>query len=272
MSFNLYHNRLVVDCNEDGFTEDNLRAICDIGNSSKSSSQGYIGEKGIGFKSVFMAAWKVHIQSGNLSFSFEHRKGDFGMGMVRPIWEETATPLTPSNRTRMTLFLHDRADAERMRRDRENIRQQFRELEPAVLLFVRKLKRIDVVFYDGHGEQEWATRLSMRLSEQPNRVILDRRVADTEDLDGIAPESHFYYLTKYMVSDIAPYEGRDPDGVAGPASHQSKIVLAFPVTAQSVPVIEPQKVFSFLPMKKMGFNVSLGARSPCHEQMARTLS
>ncbi|MBE3044643.1 hypothetical protein IMZ48_19200 [Candidatus Bathyarchaeota archaeon] len=106
MSFSFYHNRLVVDCNEDGFTEDNLRAICDIGNSSKSSSQGYIGEKGIGFKSVFMAAYKVHIQSGNLSFSFEHRKGDSGMGMVRPCWEETATPLV-SGHTRMTLFLHE---------------------------------------------------------------------------------------------------------------------------------------------------------------------
>ena len=93
VSFRLYHDRLVVDCNEQGFSEDNLRAICDIGRSSKASSQGYIGEKGIGFKSVFMAAYKVHIQSGNLFFSFEHRKGDSGIGMVRPTWEETTTPL-----------------------------------------------------------------------------------------------------------------------------------------------------------------------------------
>lgn len=40
--------------NEDGFTPANLRALCDVGNSTKAgSSTGYIGHKGIGFKSVF---------------------------------------------------------------------------------------------------------------------------------------------------------------------------------------------------------------------------
>ena len=161
----------------------------------------------------------------------------------------------------MTLFLHENEDAERMRRDREDIRQQFRELEPAVLLFVRRLRCIDIAFYDEHDEQEWATRLSRRLSEQSNRVILAKRVTDTEDVEDVVEESHLYYLTEYMASDVARHEGRDPDGTAGPVSQKSKIVLAFPVTAESVPIIKQQKVFAFLPMKKMGFNVSLGARS-----------
>lgn len=40
--------------NEVGFTSANLRALCDVGNSTKTgSSTGYIGHKGIGFKSVF---------------------------------------------------------------------------------------------------------------------------------------------------------------------------------------------------------------------------
>ena len=39
--------------NEEGFTSANLRALCDVGNSTKAgSSKGYIGHKGIGFKSV----------------------------------------------------------------------------------------------------------------------------------------------------------------------------------------------------------------------------
>jgi HSP90 family molecular chaperone len=50
-----------MECNEDGFTAKNLTVICDVGKSSKLGAQGYIGEKGIGFKSVFMAAYKVHI-------------------------------------------------------------------------------------------------------------------------------------------------------------------------------------------------------------------
>jgi hypothetical protein len=30
-----------------------MRALCDVGNSTKSFRTGYIGQKGIGFKSVF---------------------------------------------------------------------------------------------------------------------------------------------------------------------------------------------------------------------------
>jgi hypothetical protein len=54
--FRVYDDRIVVDCNEDGFDESNLRAICNVGQSSKIGRQGYIGEKGIGFKSVFKVA------------------------------------------------------------------------------------------------------------------------------------------------------------------------------------------------------------------------
>lgn len=85
VSFRVYNHRIVVECNEDGFTHENLVAICNVGKSSKSGAQGYIGEKGIGFKSVFMVAWKVLIQSGDFSFYFQHKKGDSGMGMISPV-------------------------------------------------------------------------------------------------------------------------------------------------------------------------------------------
>ena len=89
VSFQVYPRRIVLECNEDGFIKENLEAICNIGKSSKTGAQGYIGEKGIGFKSVFMVAWKAHIQSGDFSFSFQHKKGGSGMGMISPIWEDT---------------------------------------------------------------------------------------------------------------------------------------------------------------------------------------
>jgi hypothetical protein len=85
ISFEVYPDRIVVECNEDGFTARDLSAICTVGESTKSASHGYIGAKGIGFKSVFIAAWKVHIQSGHFSFFFQHKKGDLGLGMVLPV-------------------------------------------------------------------------------------------------------------------------------------------------------------------------------------------
>lgn len=46
VSFTIRPGKIIVECNEDGFTKENLQAICDVGSSSKSTSHGYIGEKG----------------------------------------------------------------------------------------------------------------------------------------------------------------------------------------------------------------------------------
>lgn len=56
-------------CNERGFSEDNLRAVCTVGRSTKkveNNRKGYIGEKGIGFKSVFQVADIVWVKSAAL--------------------------------------------------------------------------------------------------------------------------------------------------------------------------------------------------------------
>ena len=54
LAFVLQDDGIVVLNNETGFSADNIRALCDIGNSTKKgSNMGYIGNKGIGFKSVF---------------------------------------------------------------------------------------------------------------------------------------------------------------------------------------------------------------------------
>lgn len=46
-----------------GFTEANMRALCDVGASTKSQLVGYIGQKGIGFKSVFRVTSAPEIHS-----------------------------------------------------------------------------------------------------------------------------------------------------------------------------------------------------------------
>lgn len=54
LAFILQDSGIVVLNNERGFSAQNMRALCDVGNSTKKgSSTGYIGKKGIGFKSVF---------------------------------------------------------------------------------------------------------------------------------------------------------------------------------------------------------------------------
>lgn len=54
LTFILQESGIIVLNNEQGFSAKNIRALCDVGNSTKKGSNaGYIGQKGIGFKSVF---------------------------------------------------------------------------------------------------------------------------------------------------------------------------------------------------------------------------
>ena len=73
---------LWVGINELGFTEANVRAICRIAASTKkveNNRKGYIGEKGIGFKSVFEVADGVWVKSGAMCFKFDKSKP---LGMI----------------------------------------------------------------------------------------------------------------------------------------------------------------------------------------------
>ncbi|OAA54856.1 ATPase-like, ATP-binding domain protein [Cordyceps fumosorosea ARSEF 2679] len=147
ITFKLWPDKIIIDCNEDGFTTKDLEAICSIGQSSKTISHGYIGAKGIGFKSVFMVASKVHIQSGHFSFEFLHRREDPGIGMVRPFWK-TPDQTLDGPMTRMTLWLHSDGDAAETAHQRDVIDRQFKDLEVACLLFLRNLREITVERYD----------------------------------------------------------------------------------------------------------------------------
>ncbi|KAL8846934.1 MAG: hypothetical protein Q9221_008002 [Calogaya cf. arnoldii] len=83
-------------CNEDGFTTRDVEALCDVDQSTKSSTDA-IGKKGIGFKSVFKVCDLVHIGSNGFQFTFD--KTDRPFGMVKPTWRVFPTWLQDSHRT-----------------------------------------------------------------------------------------------------------------------------------------------------------------------------
>lgn len=264
VSFHVYHRRIVVECNEDGFTPENLTAICNVGKSSKTGAQGYIGEKGIGFKSVFMVAWKVHIQSGDFSFYFQHKMGDSGMGMISPVWEDTSETLARPL-TRITLFLHEAGSDELLDRQQETTLQQFRELQATFLLFMKNLQRIEVTMYDKSDAQISSTAFSMETHGQ-NRVELKRRVVADE---GIEEHTQYYHITKDTASGLPKSENRTytAEELSNSAYANADIVLAFPLTQDSVPIVEAQDVFAFLPIRNMGFPVECSSLEECRQML-----
>lgn len=256
LSFRVHPGCIVIECNEDGFTDKNLAAICSIGKSSKAGAQGYIGEKGIGFKSVFMAASKVHIQSGAFSFSFKHKKGDSGMGMISPSWEETDEVL-PSPLTRFTLLLHDEGDAEMRATTRQSIETQFKELQENLLLFMKNLRKIHVVFYNKASQETSSTVFAIERPRATYAVLRKTRMSN-----GTTEESvKYFHVTTYEVTNLAKNENRTYSDIEerNRTYAKSQIVLAFPLSESQAPIVEPQDLFVFLPVRPVGFKFLIQA-------------
>lgn len=254
VSFSVYHDMLVMECNEDGFTEENLKALCDIGKSSKSGAQGYIGEKGIGFKSTFMAASKVQIQSGAFSFYFQHHQGDSGMGMITPIWFEPKEDL-PSSMTRITLYFYDSEEVEYPQRERNNINRQLWGLQGTILLFLKNLRNIKITEFSRDGNLTRSRKITM-VKDVPGGFI---QLNNTE-YEGTVTivTSHKFHVTSHLAEGLAKNENRTYTKAEEETKAYSTadVVLAFPLDDKNNPVIEAQELFAFMPVRKIGFNVS----------------
>jgi hypothetical protein len=250
-----------MECNEDGFTEENIRAISNIGKSSKQGAQGYIGEKGIGFKSTFMAAWKVQIQSRSFSFYFQHREGDSGLGMVTPIWFEPETDL-PRRMTRTTLYLHDNGNPGNVQTRRESIIRQIFDLQGTALLFLQNLRRIDIVLFDENGQTTRSKRTTMFKSNRDSMVQL--RTIESRGAISTQTMTQFY-VASHTARNLAKNENRTYTEAEDEAKAYStaQVCVAFPMNENGGPIIEAQELFAFMPVRKVGFNVSAQSFQAC---------
>ncbi|KAK5994783.1 Protein NO VEIN-like protein [Cladobotryum mycophilum] len=252
ISFEVHPDCIIVECNEDGFTKNDLSAICSVGESTKSASHGYIGAKGIGFKSVFIAAWRVYIQSGNFSFYFKHGKGDLGLGMVLPIWEEAEEEL-PVPLTRMKLHLHEKGDANDLKHLRRTIFRQLADLQQTCLLFLRNLKHIHIAFYDEDGDLE--SSKDFRIGElDRHSVCIDTDLTNAEG--ETASEKKIYHVTKHTATGLSKSDNREVPETdeARRTSSRAEVILAFPLTSDLKPVVANQDIFAFLPVRESNFH------------------
>ncbi|CAG8933967.1 unnamed protein product [Penicillium salamii] len=251
IAFHAFPDRIIVECNEDGFTKENLLAICSVGESTKAASHGYIGAKGIGFKSVFIAARKVEIQSGNYTFYFKHDREDLGLGMVLPVWQDVEEK-GPDSLTRITLHLHQKGDPDEIQHLHQTIFRQLNDLEETCLLFLRNLKEIRVSFYDGDAKFQESKRFYLE-GDSSWKVSLHKESVERDGKEYV--QLHDYYVSRFMGSGLPKSENRELPATAEAqrASAQAETVLAFPATQDNCPMLEPQSVFAFLPIRKTTF-------------------
>ncbi|KAE9964487.1 hypothetical protein EG328_010419 [Venturia inaequalis] len=239
LKFGLYEDRIEIDSNEDGFTKDDIKAICSVGESTKAGATGHIGEKGIGFKSVFKVASKVHVQAGPFSFAFEYDRdgNDNGLGMITPMNVEPYK-LPAGVRTRIILYLAPYCK-------RSELVQEFQSLPEALLLFLKKLEYLSVKISLPTSP---SVDISCSRTRSGSRVDIHKTT-----LEGSSTSK--YWVTKRTVMDMPEDQARkevkeDKESVY---IKQADVVLAFPLDDQDIPVIEQQHVFAFLPLRRAGY-------------------
>jgi hypothetical protein len=226
-----------LDCSEDGFSKENVEAICNVGSSTKkveSQRRGFIGEKGIGFKSVFNVADTVHISSGPWSFGFDRRNP---LGMIVPIIEEFPSELLPGQ-TQMLLDLRSKLQAEKINKELE-------EIDPEILIFLHRLKTIKIKTPSRHVTFRATSQNNNGLPEEIITISAARRQ------DGHAPN---IYETQYMVfrhhlTGISAHAKRH--GLT-----ESDILLAFPLNGNFDPE-RSQFTYAYLPIDDYGFKVRI---------------
>lgn len=140
---------LLIFNNEKGFSPKNIESICSVGRSTKRGNRkrGYIGEKGIGFKSVFLITAQPYVFSNGYQIRFnEGPCPRCNLGYIVPEWvEESPTisdikqiygsgPALPTT----TIILPLKPDKVKP------VKQQLSSVHPEVLLFLSKIKCLSV--------------------------------------------------------------------------------------------------------------------------------
>lgn len=231
LSFDYRPGILRIDCNEIGFDSDNVRAICGISQSTKSgktSDAEFIGEKGIGFKSVFKAADVVWIASNEFTFKFDRTRP---LGVITPIWEEFPEP-TRTGHTSILLKLSATYEEEILVRE-------LIEFDTNLLIFLRRVEELSIR----------VARLSSNIWEKQIRKTQHQQESDRTVILHAGTETLKYMVRTHVVRDL-------PQEIRRPNWPQTKILLAFPIPATSEqPLLKPQNVYAFLPIRNYGFKV-----------------
>lgn len=240
ISFTSTHGFLQIDCNETDFAPANVEAICRIGKSTKTDrSKGFIGEKGIGFKSVFKIADIVWISSRAYTFKFDRSAQ---LGMIAPIWENFPG-MAKSGNSQFYLQLVEEKES----RAEKDLLKQLRSFDSTLLLFLRKLKKIEI-FVNDH---DWKKRLTYHIARSDTQayggelVSIKKNWAKTKKAD----ETLQYFVVRHSTTEM-PLEAKRK------GMESSEVVLAFPFMG-SKPAFHVQKAYAFLPIRDCGFRVGL---------------
>jgi hypothetical protein len=240
VSISVFPEHVKIECNELGFSRGNVQALCRTGRSSKPPGQGYTGEKGIGFKSVFKLANRVHIRSKPYYFQLDQKRD---LGMITPQWDEDF--FDGHAEEHQTTIVLDRI-CDRSRNFSSALQKDIDGIDPALLIFLRRIERLHLTLFLSASDVEPIIRKRFRrVKWTPTSGIVLLKDEDT------CTDHHFY--KHHLTTKFNGAESRRPN------VKETEIVLAFPVIKRSlsyVPLIRKHNfAFAWLPLVDLGFKV-----------------
>lgn len=259
--FDFNHNKIVLRYNEKGFTPFNVFAITGIAEAAKNISAGKneIGEKGIGFKSVFGVTDTVLIRSG--WFSFELYKENFTI----PIANYQICEYCPG--TEITLFV----PGGKSRSIYSEIKKQYCNKDALFsrnpLLFLNKLTSLKM-YYDGFRTMEFRVNRSDNLTS--SKFYKDEKVHISVNLHDYENGSErnvveAIFCTRYTYSVIfsedackSRYGTKTKVGSTGGKTMTLQVVFPYP---EYLDTIGNGALYSFLPTQ-LRFNVPVVCHVP----------
>ena len=129
---------LIVHNNETGFEEKHVMALCRVGKSTKTKAQDYIGEKGIGFKSVFRVTKCPYIFSNGFQFCLPEHNEETILRYIVPRWVDNPPAKVTESETTIILPIKGGEDALR------EVIDALHDIAPETILFLKKLESIEI--------------------------------------------------------------------------------------------------------------------------------
>ncbi|KAJ4746373.1 ATP/DNA binding protein [Rhynchospora pubera] len=195
---------LLIFNNEKGFSPANIESICRVGKSTKKGQRyrGYIGEKGIGFKSVFLVSSQPHIFSNGYQIKFsEEPSPECGIGYIVPEWVDKHPSVFDleeiygsTNVLPITTVILPLKDAKV-----PAVRKQLSSMHPEILLFLSKIRKLSIKeIGDGSTEQSPLTEVSISSEDYQMRKNVDAESYTLHlDAQEAGKEEHCpYYMWK----------------------------------------------------------------------------
>ncbi|CAF0749457.1 unnamed protein product [Rotaria sordida] len=233
-SINIYNNEI-------GFQENNIQALCDIGKSTKGKhKQGYIGQKGIGFKSVFTVCNRPEIYSNGYQICFD--ASNDSIGYILPNWIENEIKDNEYLNWTTRICLPLKSENEMQKHKSRSLTESFHDIRPSLLLFLNRLRSITI----------------------HNRLINSKQIYERIDMSNTnIVEIHCeqiiekWFIIKKQL--IIPNEIKTnfDDTIEA-----TEIALAFPlhnINNNEKILLTKQDVYAYLPLRTFGFTFIIQA-------------